>query len=55
MARLGEYDTQVMIKDELFSELECEKKKCLCPQAKKQKSADETFQFLFVIFNVFEL
>jgi hypothetical protein len=51
----GRNDTQVMIRDQLFYELECEKKKRLCQQVKRQKSADETFQFLFLIFNVFEL
>ena len=52
---LGTNDTQVMIRDQLFSELWYEKKKCLCQPAKRQIFADEAFQFLFVIFNVFEL
>jgi hypothetical protein len=55
LAHLGTNDTEVMIKDQLFFELKNEKKKHLCQQAKRQGFADETFQFLFVIFNVFEL
>jgi hypothetical protein len=50
----GTNDAQVMIRDQLFSEMEYEKKKSL-PTGKETKSADETFQFLFVIFNIFEL